>query len=68
MKLRLVIILLLAIAGISSANAHVKFEGVELKGGKQQFTDQLIQKVTIVYMNQAANLPSKAFTSAYLVM
>ena len=44
MKLRSVIILLLAIAGISSANAHVKFEGVELKGGKQQFTDQLIQK------------------------
>lgn len=44
MKLRLVIILLFAIAGISSAYAHVRFEGIELKGEKQQFTDQLIQK------------------------
>ena len=44
MKLRSVIILLLAIAGISNANAHVKFEDIELQGEKQQFTDQLIQK------------------------
>ena len=44
MKHRLSIVLLLAIAGISSAYAHVRFEGIELKGEKQQFTDQLIQK------------------------
>lgn len=44
MKHRLAIVLLFAIAGISSAYAHVRFEGIELKGEKQQFTDQLIQK------------------------
>lgn len=44
MKYRLIIFLLMAFASVCSAHTHAEFEGIELKGEREQFVHQLIRK------------------------
>ena len=44
MKYRLIIFLLMAFASVCSAHTHAEFEGIELKGEREQFVYQLIRK------------------------